>query len=90
MLAALIVIFTGGLSVFFLIGKVLTEYGARDINRIKHIQHNVYIDIIIAGIATALLGYSDIVLYVYNYLTFKFMALSIMNLDLVLDVDVSD
>lgn len=88
MLTAAIVIFTGGLSVFFLLGRVLTEYKAHDINRIKDIQRNVYIDIAIAGIATWFLGYSDITLFIYNYLTFKFVALSILDLDSVLNVEV--
>jgi len=87
MLTTLVILVTGGLSVFFLIGKALTEYRPNDLERIKIVERNVYIDIGIAAACTAFFGSNTITLTVYEYLTFKFLCLSLLNYEKMLEVD---
>lgn len=87
LVTSLMIIVTGGLSVFFLIGKALTEYRPNDLGRIKEVQRNVYIDIGIAAAVTSIFGFSTITLTVYQYLTFKFLLLSLLNYERMLEVN---
>lgn len=87
MLTSLVILITGGLSVFFLIGRALTEYRPNDLERIRLVERNVYIDIAIAAGCTAFFGFNTITLTVYQYLTFKFLCLSLLNYERMLEVN---
>lgn len=87
LLTSLVIIITGSLSVFFLVGKALTEYGPNDPGRIKEVQRNVYFDIGIAAAITIVFGFSTVTLTLYQYLTFKFLLLSLLNYDRMLEVN---
>lgn len=86
MITSIIVVVTSALSVFFLIGRVMTEYKPNDIMRIVEVQRNVYTDIGIAVAVTLAFGFNSITLTVYHYLFCKFFILSTLNYNRVLEV----
>ena len=75
-------------SIFNLIGKVLTEYEPNDLNRIKTIRSDVYIDIVIAF--SVFYFFPSISSTVFHFLTIKFIFLSLINYDALLRTEVSE
>lgn len=87
MLVTIVGMVVSAFSIFILLGRVLTEYKPNDLNRIKTIQSDVYIDIAIA--ISIFIFFPSISSIVFHFLTIKFIFLSMVNYDTVLRAEVT-
>lgn len=75
-------------SIFTLLGRVLTEYKPHDLNRIKIIQSDVYVDIAIAF--SIFIFFPSISSTVFHFFTIKFIFMSLINYEALLRTEVSE
>lgn len=88
MLLTIIGIVMSAFSIFILIGRVLTEYEPNDLNRIKTILSDVYLDIAITF--SIFIFFPSISSMVFHLFTVKFILLSFINYEALLRTKVSE